>query len=57
MQDNFTLLEKIKYKLIGRYYMRIEFRGGNLARDDICSIFGVIKYLHKYKNKARIIID
>jgi len=55
MRENFTLLEKIKYRLVGRYYIRIEFAEKGFT--DICSIFGVIKYLYRYKDKARIIIN
>lgn len=47
--------EKIQYKLFGKYYILIETK--NEGFSDICSIFGVIKYIYKYGNSARIIIQ
>ena len=55
MEENFTIWENIKYKLFGNYYVVIEFREKGF--NDICTIFGVIKYLYKYKDKAKIIIS
>ena len=54
MRDNFTFLQNIKYKLFGNYYVSIEFKEEGFT--DICTIFGIIKYLYKYNGKAKIII-
>ncbi len=54
MNTNKTV-EEIKYKLLGNYYVRVEFKEKGFT--DICTIFGVIKYLYKYKDKAKIIIQ